>query len=595
MDTRNIRIRYIAALSIVAIAVLFSSFFLNSILKRQSLDADIINKAGMQRMLSQKIALIATRMNHASEEIDVTQMRQQLLDAVGMFQTNHLELTQDRETLSDEVTNQMFGGANPLDERISDYIIAALELVESGTENHGIFSAKNTESLLIDLDKVVSQFELEANKRATTSIELERILVVFILCLLVIEAYFIFIPMEKTIFKKIAQAQRKTREANRLRELADKANATKSEFLAAMSHELRTPLNGISGMIELAVKNPHDYKPYLAKATSSGNHLLILINDLLDISEAENSQLTLERQPFDPVQLLEDCLAPARTNCEAKGIELVYTPSENMPRAILGDKIRLGQIFNHLIGNAVKFTHRGKVTVILERIIDQDRQKILFSVTDTGIGIPQEQRQDIFDTFTQIDGSKSRAYEGTGLGLAICSKLAGAMGGKLSLLSIEGEGSTFDFVFAYTEAQTSEQNLAPEQLDNVSVESPKHAKTILVVEDNDINAEVLMCILEDMGYQVERAENGQIAVDIVKQKTFDLVFMDLSMPVMDGLEATSIIVGELGKTMPIVAFTANTSEADRQQCTRVGMKDFLSKPLDSDSLEAVLTVHLGRG
>ena len=379
---------------------------------------------------------------------------------------------------------------------------------------------------------------------------------------------------------------------------AEVANLAKSTFLATMSHEIRTPMNGVLGMANLLRRTPLDARQqhYLSRIQSSGEHLLAVINDILDFSKIEAGKVDLAREPFCLADLVRDTLGLIEPRAQEKSLTLV-TDIRPADLNLVGDRYRVQQALVNFLGNALKFTEQGSITLACRVEQETDADYLLrFEVTDTGIGLTEVQQARVFEAFEQVDSSVSRKYQGTGLGLTITRRLAEMMGGKTGVTSVPGRGSTFHFSCRLAKGRIARPAPAPssEPAETVIARDFKGTR-ILVAEDEPINREILGIILGEAGLSVEVACDGLEAVSKVQQRDYDLVLMDMQMPLLDGLEATRRIRAmECKRDLVIVAVTANAFDDDRVKCAAAGMDDFIAKPFRPDKLFETLLQWLGR-
>jgi len=406
------------------------------------------------------------------------------------------------------------------------------------------------------------------------------------------------------------------RESNILEEKkrAEDALAAKSAFLACMSHEIRTPMNGVIGMSELLTKTSmtEEQKKYLSVVISSGKTLIAIINDILDFSKIESGKMKLEETPISLKKCIKDVYDILAKKSLEKNVELLYVIDEDIPEILLGDRTRIRQIFTNIINNAVKFTPSGKITTKINlKSHDRDTVDVKIRVTDSGIGIPQDKLNAIFDSFSQADNSTTRQYGGTGLGLAITRRLVENMGGYIYAENNMEKGASFVFTLKFKKADglsleddsCKQLQGEPKFTDNhvisdcntTDIDGSELAKSpleILLVEDNKINIMVADALLKKLGCKIDIALNGLEAIERLKTKNYDIVFMDVQMPKMNGLEATQEIrrngSGVINHNVPIIAMTANAMKGDDEICINAGMDDYLSKPISPDCLKEIL-------
>jgi len=375
---------------------------------------------------------------------------------------------------------------------------------------------------------------------------------------------------------------------------AEKSSLFKSQFLARMSHEIRTPMNGVIGITDILMNTnlSSKQKEYVSILKNSGKTLLTIINDILDISKIEAGKFELEIQPFNINASIDDVYKLLEPNANEKNIKFSYNIQENIHPYLKGDSTRIKQILFNLIANAIKFTQKGEVSIIVEhKDIDSETIGIQFDIKDTGIGIPEDQQRNIFKNFTQIDSEQKK--DGTGLGLSICFQLVKIMNGKLWVSSEINKGSHFYFYLELSKANKSELTKKHsekfEQRKNI-YHKPQSSKKIMLVEDNDVNARVFTLLLKKFGFSCDSCTNGKEALELLNRKSYDIIFMDIMMPEMDGIQATQYIRNKLSvETQPIiVAVTADAMIGQRKKYINSGFDDYLSKPVTEKKLSEIL-------
>ncbi len=391
---------------------------------------------------------------------------------------------------------------------------------------------------------------------------------------------------QKKFEKELLEAKRN---AERDKQRAEEAMKAKQQFLSTMSHEIRTPLNAIIGFTKVVLKTNLNEKQreYLNAIKISGDALIVLINDILDLSKVEAGKMVFEDIPFRLEECLTDTLRMFETKVFKRKIALIQDIDPRIPGTISGDAVRLKQILLNLVGNAVKFTSQGKITVRVKMLHEEEEHvRVLFEVCDTGIGIADNEIESIFDNFQQAATHTARLYGGTGLGLAIVKQLVLSQNGTISVSSKLGEGSTFSFSLDFK--KTPDQ-IQPEEEVHFQAETHDDKVKILVAEDVTLNQLLIKTLIRSFGYEITIVPNGKAATEKLMQEAYDLVLMDLQMPVMSGYEATEYIRNTMKLNIPIIALTADVTTADEEKCKAIGMNDYIPKPIDEKLLYAKIS------
>ncbi len=400
--------------------------------------------------------------------------------------------------------------------------------------------------------------------------------------------------IEAKVFAELATviAEEAKSKAENATLIAEAAVKSKQQFLSNMSHEIRTPMNAIIGFTKVVLKTELNKKQqeYLNAIKISGDALIVLINDILDLAKVDAGKMTFAHVPFKLSASISAMLHMFETKIHEKNLELIKQYDHNIPDVIVGDPVRLHQIILNLVGNAVKFTSEGTITVSVKIIKDDPEMvTIEFAITDTGIGIPENKLANIFDDFQQATSGTSRIYGGTGLGLAIVKQLVEPQGGSIKVTSKVGEGSTFAFVLSFLKTKA---NADPETDPAIQLEDEIKNVKILVVEDIPLNQLLMKTLLEDFGFEMDIAGNGRIAIEKLNHNTYDIILMDLQMPEMNGFEATEFIRTKMNSQIPIIALTADVTTVDVEKCKAVGMNDYISKPIDDKLLYTKIVKYL---
>jgi PAS domain S-box-containing protein len=379
---------------------------------------------------------------------------------------------------------------------------------------------------------------------------------------------------------------RAKRNADKARQTAEKAVKAKQQFLSNMSHEIRTPMNAIVGFTKVVLKTDlsEKQKEYLNAIKISGDALIMLVNDILDLAKVDAGKMTFEQIPFKLSESVNNILQLFEAKINEKGLVLIKQYQPDIPQALIGDPLRLNQIIINLVSNAIKFTAKGKITVSVNLVKEEEKNATIeFRISDSGVGIPKNKQESIFDYFQQATAATSRVYGGTGLGLSIVKHLVVSQGGTIKVKSTPGEGSTFFFTLNFAKEKIREK-------ENKEIEAAfpkecgKEKIKVLVAEDVVFSQLLMRTLLEEFGFEADVADDGRIALEKLKSKNYDIVLMDLQMPEMNGIEATEFIRNNLKSDIPIIALTADVTTINLEKCREMGMNDYISKPVDDKLL-----------
>ncbi len=445
----------------------------------------------------------------------------------------------------------------------------------------------------------VATFDFDAGSINETTLGLLSI--ILLNCANTIEALELNMMVRKQNEVLETKIEERTRQLEIEKTRAEAASIAKSNFLATMSHEIRTPMNGVLGMAQViaATELTEKQKLYVNTILDSGNSLLVVINDILDFSKIEAGKMELEHNPFNLHKIITDVVSLFKSRAGEKNIHLSFDVEQGCPVDLIGDSLRIKQIIQNLVSNAVKFTEQGSIKISISgSVVSDDIARLIVNVSDTGIGIDPRAQEKLFSDFTQVDSSTTRKFGGTGLGLAICKQLIMLMQGEIGVNSQPGQGATFWFTLNLNlnkniQAQKLEDNI------ECTVKLKPLTGTVLLVEDNKVNQFVAKAILEQFNLIVDIANDGLQAVKKNERKAYDLILMDCQMPVLDGFDATRKIRknetdNKANQHIPIIALTANVHDKDRERCLAVGFDDYIPKPIVKNDLYKLLDKYLNQ-
>ncbi|WP_442485014.1 ATP-binding protein [Aeoliella sp. SH292] len=580
-------LRYVVALSTVAMLSIGAQWLVQRQLDRGERDSHVINIAGRQRMLSQQLTKSSLQLARA-EEGETAALRKAVARTLDEWEANHVTLGGTVASGSPLSSNspkvvQLFRDIE------ADYQAMlrsgeALLQPDADIDSHLAEIEKHEGAFLEGMDRIVSQYVFEAEAKVRWLRRLEILLLVLTLGVLVAEGLIVFRPAVRRIEQTVARLARTTEEMIAAKDQAEEANAAKSRFLASISHELRTPMTAVLGMSELARETDDEAQrdEYLSIIHDAGNSLLTLLNDLIDVAAIDANEIRLVEKPFSPQEVTHRVSSLLRPLAAAKGLELTCDSEVKSNELVLGDAHRVQQVLVNLVANAIKYTEAGYVTIACETLTgNADQRQVRWTVRDTGPGIAAEDQQRAFEPFTQLSESKGSSQTGVGLGLSICKRIAEAMNGELELHSELGVGTCAGFSANFPIATTS---AAAVDIDAVPL---TQSLRILVVEDTEVNQLLLRELLTKHGHQVFIASSGEEATDLYRREAFDCVLLDRLLPGIDGVETRRTlqrIDDNRGRTTPKVCITAQVSDEDDREFDAV-----ISKPFTSRNLLAVLS------
>ncbi|CAM4063920.1 response regulator [Pseudoalteromonas byunsanensis] len=565
---KAIRARYILAVLAMALLVSIATGFMQFLLYDKQQDATVVNIAGMQRMLSQKVLLHAQRLVSLQNEPQVFQVvYSQLQSSVDRFAVNHEYLmskrAQEHGFFSPKLNEWYFSQPIRLDQRSRDFIARGRNLqLTDPIELDELY--RLSQSLLIDLDGAVQLFEEQANSGLTTLRYVEMLIWLLAMVLLIVEVKFIFRPMEMQVLAGL-------RELENQKQQTQQALRMKSRFLARASHELRTPLQSVLGYLDLFRT---EHQPlHLEQAITSAHQLNILINEMHDFSRWSNEKVRIQNSRADLPTMIEMVVAPYRLAAQRKGLRLQVQMTDNEHKRLLCDHQHLAWICSQLLDNSIKFSDSGTITLAVELNTGDSQSSLTVSVSDQGCGLTQE----LIDSMTVHD-DKNNHFQGMQLGLVRCQWLVNAMSGELNLSNSPQGGASLRFTIPVTILDDNE----------VLISADASGKKALLVEDNAINAVVITKQLRTLGFDVVRAEHGKAALQVLETQTFDVIFMDLNMPHMDGYETIEKIRNQLNLNTIVIVVTANDEQQDLDRAIILGSNGYVIKPLQQVELVKVL-------
>ncbi|WP_287242494.1 response regulator [Pseudoalteromonas sp.] len=569
----DIRKRYRWGLLAIAILISVSAILIQSLLYIQKGDAKVINIAGKQRMLSQKIALYGNALIYHESDYFQQQHRRLLQQAVEQFIAGHQFLIQQDEQghyihLNEALEAHYFSPPTALDEHVKRYVSKAQQLLNNTDDfayvDRSTFVSNQLEALLTKLDQAVKLLEQKSVQKVTFLAVLELLFWLLAMTLLAIELFFIFKPMEKLVTKNIAKYKEQ-------KEFAERVNKNKERFIARTSHEFRTPLQGLTASIE-ALDISDSQQLTKQQALYCVNRLVAMLDELMDLQQLTSGEWQLSFTSSNLLSTLKQAISPYEYACNDKGITLSVNLADSLDKEVSTDHARLTQIVAEIINNAVKFTpSQGRIAVTAAC---QGEQHFVMEIQDNGKGFEKPPTD-----LLSYENDSEQHFQGLKTGLLRVMHIVKALKGEIQFLNAEPQGVK---VLINLELESTPKSAMPAPL-------PK-ALHCLIVEDNPLNATILGRMVSHLNYSFDVAENGLIATDKASDKHYDLIFMDLNMPVMDGFKAIDIIRNEQGQQVPILVVTANTSNDDLQRVYELGANLHVYKPITLDSVQKALSI-----
>ncbi len=612
---------YIFLASVIA-SVLLSQLIIYNTVNDSLLDSRVINVAGSQRMYSQKLAKTALLFVNNGEP----KLRFALEEALATIERQHWGLLHGSEEIGLEGSRDISPATQSLFDSMQDAyhgLTSSVRLLLD-SDNPGAHPTiiaditLNEQKFLPLMDAIVGNYEKEAHDRIHKLKETGLVAAGFLIFLMIACVILLIQPVLKKLDRKnekltqvnqdlLSQKEQLVVETGEIKdeieyltiakEKVEEATLAKSNFLSNMSHEIRTPMNAVIGMTHVLLEeNPRiDQREHLETVMFSAENLLVIINDILDYSKMEAGRMVIERTNFDIREVINNIYKTLVPKAKERKLIFQLDMEEDVPRYLVGDPTRLTQVLINLLNNAIKFTEEGKISLAVRQQGQSKKgeSKLLFEVKDTGIGIPKEKQEQIFESFSQADEHTTRIFGGTGLGLAITKRLVELQGGLIKLQSEIGKGSCFSFSLSYPIGDVPIETLSDTQ-NVLKQKGIKGVERILIVEDNLFNVKVVKRILKFWDMEIDIANDGYEALEMVKEKDYNIVLMDLQMPRMDGYQATETIRSWHEKkyqSLPIIALSASALADFRQRAFDVGMNDFLTKPFKPKDLYQTIERH----